>query len=260
MCDVPSPDKACGRSHATLMDEVYRGQRFIYDVTRKYYLFGRDTAIDALALPPGARLVEVGCGTARNLICIARRYPEAKLFGLDASVEMLRTAERAVARAGLANNVVLAQGYAETLSPTAFGETALFDAVLFSYSLSMIPDWDAALEAAQRALGPGGRIHIVDFGDFAGLSRPLARALRGWLSRFHVTPRDELLGRLEHGLTPNACLRLLPGRYAFIASLSGFSPSHVVAARSHAASKRARLAGAPECPQDAAGTKACAFS
>ena len=226
MCDVPSPDKvtgnARGHSHAALMDEVYRGQRFIYDVTRKYYLFGRDTAIEALALPPGARLIEVGCGTARNLICIARQYPEAKLFGLDASAKMLCTAERAVARAGLAQRVLLAHGYAEALSPALFGETEPFDAILFSYSLSMIPEWEAALEAATHALAPGGGIHIVDFGDFAGLSRPLARALRGWLSYFHVTPRDELLGRLEHGLTPNACLKLLPGRYAFVASLSGF--------------------------------------
>jgi len=225
MCDVPSPDKttsnARGRNHAAMMDEVYRGQRFIYDVTRKYYLFGRDTAIESLALAPRARLIEVGCGTARNLICVARRYPEVKLFGLDASAEMLRTAGRAVARAGLANNVVLAQGYAEALSPAIFGETMPFDAVLFSYSLSMIPDWDAALEAAQRVLVPGGRIHIVDFGDFAGLSAPLARALRGWLSLFHVTPRDELLGRLERGLPGGARLKLLPGRYAFIASVSG---------------------------------------
>ena len=179
-CDVPSPDhttsNARGRSHAALMDEVYRGQRLIYDVTRKYYLFGRDTAIEALALRPGARLIEVGCGTARNLICIARQYPEAKLFGLDASAEMLRTAARAVARAGLSNNVVLAQGYAEALSPAVFGEKAPFDAVLFSYSLSMIPDWEAALEAARHALVPGGRVHIVDFGDFGGLGRPLERA------------------------------------------------------------------------------------
>lgn len=32
-------------SHARLMDRMYRYQRYIYDFTRKYYLFGRDTLI-----------------------------------------------------------------------------------------------------------------------------------------------------------------------------------------------------------------------
>ncbi|MEO0699832.1 MAG: SAM-dependent methyltransferase, partial [Pseudomonadota bacterium] len=34
--------------HAALMDSVYKGQRHIYDWTRKYYLFGRDTLIEGL--------------------------------------------------------------------------------------------------------------------------------------------------------------------------------------------------------------------
>ena len=47
-------------SHAALMDEVYRGQRHIYDLTRKYYLFGRDTLIAGLAAKPGARVLVLG--------------------------------------------------------------------------------------------------------------------------------------------------------------------------------------------------------
>ena len=57
------PHDALTGGHAALMDEVYRRQRFIYDLTRKYYLFGRDKLIRELALAPGERLVEVGCGT-----------------------------------------------------------------------------------------------------------------------------------------------------------------------------------------------------
>src|SRR5689334_15142327 len=135
------------RGHAALMDAVYRRQRYIYDFTRKYYLFGRDRLINQLALKPGNRLVEVGCGTARNLVKIARRYPGAHLFGLDASAEMLKTASASVARAGLEDRIKLAQGYAEALTPSLFGQTRPFDVALFSYSLSMIPDWKQALEA-----------------------------------------------------------------------------------------------------------------
>ena len=40
-------------SHARLMDSVYRHQRHIYDLTRKFYLLGRDDLIDGLVVPRG---------------------------------------------------------------------------------------------------------------------------------------------------------------------------------------------------------------
>jgi S-adenosylmethionine-diacylgycerolhomoserine-N-methlytransferase len=204
--------------HSVLMDRIYRHQRYIYDITRKYYLFGRDRMIRGLDLKPGDKLVEIGCGTARNLVKIARRYPEARLYGLDASHEMLKSAAHTVARAGLADRITLAHGYAENLTPTLFGETAPFEACLFSYSLSMIPDWRAAINAASRNLAPGGQIHIVDFGDLTGLGGLARAAMMAWLHLFHVAPREELLARLEH--EPGAALRFLPGRYAFLFSAS----------------------------------------
>jgi len=199
--------------HAGLMDNVYRRQGYIYDFTRKYYLLGRDTLIRELELQPGQSLLEIGCGTARNLITIARRYPEARLFGLDASGEMLKTARQQLARAGLENRVVLVQGLAEELTPEAFGEQA-FDHVLFSYSLSMIPGWREAIFAAANAISPHGHIHIVDFGDLK--TTPGRGLLRRWLALFHVTPRAELLEVLEREVgTAGKGLNVLPGRYAF---------------------------------------------
>jgi S-adenosylmethionine-diacylgycerolhomoserine-N-methlytransferase len=213
-------------SHVELMDRVYRRQRHLYDFTRKYYLVGRDELIRNLKPRRGERLVEVGCGTARNLIKIARRYPDVRLFGLDASHEMLLTAGKAVRRAGLEDRIQLAQGLGETLSPAVFGEEA-FDTIIFSYSLSMIPEWDQALTAAGAALAPGGAIHIVDFGDLKGLPPPGARLLRRWLELFHVEPRGELLAGLE-GWTdamPGTSLRIFAGRYAFMLSWQDSNPS-----------------------------------
>jgi S-adenosylmethionine-diacylgycerolhomoserine-N-methlytransferase len=204
------------QAHDALMDRVYRHQRYFYDFTRKYYLFGRDRLIRELKLKPGARLVEVGCGTARNLIAIARTYPTARLYGLDASAEMLKTAANSIARAGLSGQIRLAHGFAENLDPAMFGETEQFDEAVFSYSLSMIPDWQGALAAADAALSEGGRTHIVDFGDLSGLGRLGARILRSWLAAFHVAPRAELLHALEE--SGSGQLVLLPGRYAFLFS------------------------------------------
>ncbi len=209
---VPFPD-----SHAGLMDRVYRRQRYIYDFTRKYYLFGRDRLIAGLALAPHSNLIEVGCGTARNLIAIARAYPQARLFGLDASEAMLETAKNAVRRAGLEDRITLAQGLAEHLTPAQFGVES-FENVVFSYSLSMIPDWRAALAAGSQALSPAGRLHVVDFGDLTGLGRLAEWAMRAWLHLFHVTPRVEFLATLEKIAGKDSNLTLLFGRYAFILS------------------------------------------
>ena len=202
------------------MDGVYRRQRYIYDFTRKYYLFGRDTLIRDLRLKGGQSLVEIGCGTGRNLILIAQKNPDVRLFGLDASQEMLRTAEASIVRHGLKDRIVLAHGYAEHLSPEMFGETKSFDHAVFSYSLSMIPQWKQAFKAASMALTPEGRIHAVDFGDLEGFGRPAASLLRIWLSIFHVTPRTDIVGRFEN-LKPlfpnnNFDLKFLPGHYAFL--------------------------------------------
>lgn len=200
------------------MDRIYRRQRHIYDFTRKYYLFGRDRLIDQLDLKLEARVLEVGCGTARNLIRIGRKYPQTSLFGLDASPLMLATAEGSLRAAGLNERAKLIQAYAEELSSALFGESEAFDAILFSYSLSMIPDWRAALRAAVSALAPSGRLHIVDFGDLKGLGWPSELLLRRWLSLFHVEPREELLNALEREFGAGDGLVLLPGRYAFLLS------------------------------------------
>jgi S-adenosylmethionine-diacylgycerolhomoserine-N-methlytransferase len=215
----PNPDRA---GHAALMDKVYRRQRHIYDLTRKYYLLGRDRLVKELDAKPGAIIVEVGCGTARNLIRIAETYPDTKLYGLDASAEMLRTAQEAVERARLSERIVLVHALAEQLEPGLFGLDRPFDHAIFSYSLSMIPDWRGALKRAAGVVRADGYVHVVDFGDLESLW-PLARkTLRAWLNLFHVAPRDELLKLVESGTRArqNCTLRVWPGRYAFVLKAS----------------------------------------
>jgi S-adenosylmethionine-diacylgycerolhomoserine-N-methlytransferase len=81
----------------------------------------------------------------------------------------------------------------------------------------MIPDWHGAPLAARGALAPGGFVHVVDFGDLAGLPPLAGRALKGWLRQFHVAPREALLQAFETGPTfPGRKLSILPGRYAFL--------------------------------------------
>ncbi|MBZ9748731.1 class I SAM-dependent methyltransferase [Mesorhizobium sp. CO1-1-7] len=184
-------------SHAELMDGVYRWQRHIYDLTRKYYLLGRDKLISGLNVPSGGTVLELGCGTGRNIILAARAYPDARFFGLDISAEMLETAGAAVAREGLSDRVMLARGDATDFNPKALFGQGSFDRVFVSYSLSMIPGWEKTVSAALAALAPMGSLHVVDFGQQEGLPGWFRTLLRGWLKKFHVTPRESLRDVLE---------------------------------------------------------------
>ena len=157
---------------ARLMDRMYRYQRHIYDASRKFYLLGRDGMVADLRLPAGGSVLEIGCGTGRNLVRIARTYPDARCFGLDVSAEMLATAGRATARPGLAHRIRLARGDATAFDPAALFGEAVFDRIVISYALSMIPPWRAVLAEAAGHLAPDGSLHIVDFGDQVGLPRP----------------------------------------------------------------------------------------
>jgi S-adenosylmethionine-diacylgycerolhomoserine-N-methlytransferase len=175
-----------------LMNRIYRHQRFIYNTTRKYYLLGRDRLIADLGARDGMRVLEIGCGTGRNLILTARRYPGAQCYGIDLSTEMLATATSAVARAGLASRIRVAEGDATTFDPDALFGTNQFDRVFISYSLSMIPPWQSVIDKAMAHLAPGGELLIVDFGGQERLPAVFRRLLWRWLQLFHVSPRPDL--------------------------------------------------------------------
>jgi S-adenosylmethionine-diacylgycerolhomoserine-N-methlytransferase len=181
---------------AALMDHMYRRQRHIYDATRKFYLLGRDATIAELRPPAGAGVLEIGCGTGRNLIKIARDYPEAQVFGLDVSNEMLESARASIARAGLASRIRVAQADATRFDADALFGRPNFERVVISYALSMIPPWREALAQAVDALAPGGALHVVDFGDQAGLPAAFRAGLVRWLAAFDVTPRTDLRDEL----------------------------------------------------------------
>jgi S-adenosylmethionine-diacylgycerolhomoserine-N-methlytransferase len=198
--------EASGADHAARMDANYAFQRHIYDLTRKYYLLGRDRLIAELAPPVNGHVLEIGCGTARNLARAAYRYPGAHFYGIDISSAMLRTARGKLAGDGLQRRCRVALADATGFSPQSlFGRTR-FDRVFASYTVSMIPEWEQALDHACGLLGPKGSLHVVDFGQQEDLPAWFANALTGWLAKFHVTPRATLFeaGAMlaeKHGLS-----------------------------------------------------------
>ncbi|MBF0514327.1 MAG: class I SAM-dependent methyltransferase [Desulfovibrionaceae bacterium] len=177
------------------MDRMYRLQRHVYDLTRHCYLLGRDRLLRSLPAAPRGTVLEMGCGTGRNLIRLSRMRPDLVLCGVDASEAMLCTARDKTRRAGICARLAcrLAEDFDQGRD---LGLSGGFDVVYFSYVLSMIPEPAAALEAAWKLVRPGGALCVVDFGDFAGLPAWFGRLLTGWLGLFAVRPKPELPGLL----------------------------------------------------------------
>jgi S-adenosylmethionine-diacylgycerolhomoserine-N-methlytransferase len=175
-----------------LMDATYKLHRHFYDLTRKFYLLGRDRLIRDLAPPPGGTVLEVGCGTARNLIVAAKRWPQARFHGFDISEAMLETARKSVERQGLSDRIGLAQGDAGAFDIGALFGLAQVDRVFMRYTLSMIPPWQRAIELGAASLAPGGSLHIVDFGQYERLPALAKRLHFKSLNDFHVEPRGDL--------------------------------------------------------------------
>jgi S-adenosylmethionine-diacylgycerolhomoserine-N-methlytransferase len=214
-------------NQAAAMDRMYRLTRHVYDLTRAYYLLGRDRMLAMAATNPSTATLEVGCGTARNLIKLARRPEPGLLCGLDASQEMLDTAAASIARAGVPagghERIRLRQGLAEQLDARAmFGRDEPFDTIFFSYCLSMVPTWPGAIEAALANLKTGGHLLIVDFWDQQDLSPVFAAGLKKWLSMFHVHYRPEVhdaLAALGTSGRADVTFQSVARRYAYIASI-----------------------------------------
>lgn len=174
---------ARGRSQ---IEQYYRLHARIYDLTRWTFLRGREELIRrAAAQCHPQRILEVGCGTGKNLLHLGRLFPEAQLWGLDLSPHMLAQARKKLR--GLSHRLTLIQAaYDRPVSP------GQFDLVVFSYALSMFnPGWDAAFKTASQDLSSGGSMAVVDFHDSA------SKGFKQWMGLNHVRLDAHLLPRLE---------------------------------------------------------------
>lgn len=153
----------------------------------------RRRAVSRLELKPGGRVLEVGCGTGRNLTHLVQAVGAAgHVYGVDLSEGMLREAKGLCAQAGW-RNVTLIQADA-----TDYALPEPVDGVIFSLSYAVIPQHREALRRAWEQLRPGGRVVIMDAKLPSGLLGKLLRPFVVWASRATVLgnpdirPWDEL--------------------------------------------------------------------
>jgi len=162
------------------LEGYYRWHAHIYDATRWAFLFGRTGLIRHAAerLQP-RRILEIGCGTGKNLAELERRFPAAEIVGVDLSADML-----AKARVKVGERVKLKQG--AYIAPVGDGRP--FDLIVISYCLTMInPGYDAVLRTCLADLSEGGEIAVVDFHESD------VAAFRRWMGVNHVRMEGQVL-------------------------------------------------------------------
>jgi ubiquinone/menaquinone biosynthesis C-methylase UbiE len=147
------------------------------------YADARAKAVELLDLQPGARVLDVACGTGANFELIRRQIgPSGQLVGVDVTLEMLDKARARIARAGW-NNVYALEADVCKLHPKQLVEP--FDAALCTLGLSVIPDRQRAWMTMLECVRPRGRVAVMDAGEPAPgarridktVPRPMAWAL-----------------------------------------------------------------------------------
>jgi ubiquinone/menaquinone biosynthesis C-methylase UbiE len=120
-----------------------------------------ERAVELAGIEPGQVVADVGCGTGNLSFAVLAAQPGAQVTGLDPDGDALRRAARKARRRGVA--LTLVQGYADRIP----AEHASLDHVVSSLALHHVDD-DGRIAFARdalRALRPGGRVTIVDFGS-----------------------------------------------------------------------------------------------
>jgi ubiquinone/menaquinone biosynthesis C-methylase UbiE len=145
--------------------------------------FARRAILDALALKPGDRLLDIGCGG--GLLLRDALASGATVTGLDHSDEMVALAHER------APGAEVVQGSAEEL-PFDDGS---FTAVSMSIVFFFLPDPVAVLRECRRVLAPGGRLAVYTTSPALkgtpAAPEPLA-------SRGHFYEDDELADLARH--------------------------------------------------------------
>jgi S-adenosylmethionine-diacylgycerolhomoserine-N-methlytransferase len=196
-----------GGSHAEQLQRFYAPQAEVYDAFRERLLYGRRELVHLLPAPAQGRVAELGAGTGRSLEFFGPRLAQlAQVEAVDLCPALLAVARRRFAHL---SNVRVVEADVSRYLPSQ-----PVDVVYFSYALTMIPDWRAAVDNALAMLRPGGVLGVVDFylptpnGGEKRLSRRerANRFWRGWFAHDGVHLSREHLPYLRRCLHVEVCL------------------------------------------------------
>ena len=199
-----------------------------YDLLNHVLSAGLDTrwrrqAIGTLRLSSGARVLDLCTGTGDLAIAAVHAAPDATVVGVDFSVGMLRFGRRKIQSARLERRVRLIRGDATSIP---VGD-ATCDAAMIAFGIRNVAEPEKALRDIARALKPGGRLAILEFGQ---PRIPGIRTLYDWYFRYLLP----LIGRAvskhqsAYSYLP-ASVGTFPPPHEFARALAAHGFAHVTA-------------------------------
>jgi ubiquinone/menaquinone biosynthesis C-methylase UbiE len=117
--------------------------------------------IEQMAIRPGQRILDLGCGTGTMAILIKQQHPDSQVVGLDPDATILDIAKGKATRAKV--EVRFDRGFADRL-PYADSSFDRVTSSLVFHHLNRAAKREA-LRQAYRVLRPGGQLHIADVGE-----------------------------------------------------------------------------------------------
>lgn len=150
----------------------------------------KEKLVGQVEIPADGRLLDLACGTATLTIALKKKFPEAKIYGLDGDAKILNIARRKAAASGAEIN------FTESYSTALPYPDEHFDAIvssLFFHHLTPENKRKTLLEV-RRVLKMGGTLHIADWGKPSNLLMKLALMPVQWLDG--ATTRDSYAGKL----------------------------------------------------------------
>lgn len=150
----------------------------------------KEKLVGQVEIPADGRLLDLACGTATLTIALKKKFPKAKIYGLDGDAKILNIARRKAAASGAEIN------FTESYSTALPYPNEHFDAIvssLFFHHLTPENKRKTLLEV-RRILKTGGTLHIADWGKPSNLLMKLASMPVQWLDG--ATTRDSYAGKL----------------------------------------------------------------
>ena len=160
----------------------------------------RENAVNRLNLRPGSQVLEIGCGTGRNLPFLRKAVgPTGRVYGVDLSPGMLGKAQELCDRNRWRNVELIEGDAAEYRAPVPL------DGVMFGLSYNTMPHHLTVLRQAWKQLRPGGRLVIMDAKLPPGLGGRVILPFSLWLMRHTMLGNPlirpwEDLARFAHAL------------------------------------------------------------
>ncbi|MGC4971650.1 class I SAM-dependent methyltransferase [Streptomyces sp. DT199] len=161
-------------------------------------------------LAPGARAVEIGCGSGYGTRMILDRFRAANVDALDLDPGMVAKARRRlVDRPG---RVRLQVGDATDLKAAFGAADGSYDAAFDFAIIHHIPDWRSGVAEIARVLKPGG-VFVFDEVTAHALARPSYRHLFDHPEHDRFTAQDFLAELPRHGLAVTGAFTRISGDY-----------------------------------------------